>query len=242
MNRFATSGWPELAAMADGGSVLAVPLGATEQHGPHLPVTTDTDIAVAVAERAAAGQHRIVVAPALCFGASGEHQAFPGTISIGRDAAEQVVVELCRSATVDFAAVVLVSTHGGNAAPVNAAARRLGAEGRRVAVWTPSWGGDLHAGRTETSLMLAIAPDRVALERAAPGDRRPIAELLPELQSLGVRPVSPNGVLGDPGGASAEEGHRLLDGAALDLTGVVDRLHGDAPISGRSRPGSEVGA
>ena len=67
-------------------------------------------------------------------------------------------------------------------------------------------GGDAHAGRTETSLMLALAPSEVLLDRAAAGDTRPIAELLPELRAHGVREVSPNGVLGDPAGASAEEG------------------------------------
>ena len=79
-----------------------------------------------------------------------------------------------------------------------------------MTAWWPSWPGDLHAGRTETSLMLAIAPERVRLERAEAGDRRPIGALLPLLVEGGVRAVSANGVLGDPTGATADEGRRLL--------------------------------
>ena len=90
-----------------------------------------------------------------------------------------------------------------------------------MAAWSPSWPGDLHAGRTETSVMLAVAPDRVLLDRAEAGDRRPIGTLLPILRRQGVRAVSPNGVLGDPAGATAEQGHRLLDSAVDELIGVA---------------------
>ena len=89
-------------------------------------------------------------------------------------------------------------------------------------------GGDAHAGRTETSLMLALAPSEVLLDRAAAGDTRPIAELLPELRAHGVRKVSPNGVLGDPAGASAAEGERLLDLLVANLTETLDSLLADA--------------
>ncbi len=199
-------------------------MGSTEQHGPHLPLTTDTDIAVAVADAAARRHGHLLVAPPLAYGSSGEHQDFPGTLSIGADASELVLVELGRSAAVDFAAVVLVSTHGGNSVPVARAVARLGAEGHAVVAWSPSWPGDLHAGRTETSLMLAIAPERVHLDRAEAGDRRPIGTLLPILRRHGVRAVSPNGVLGDPAGATAEEGHRLLTDAVDELIGVARGL------------------
>jgi creatinine amidohydrolase len=70
--------------------------------------------------------------------------------------------------------------------------------------------------------MLAIAPDRVRLESAAPGDTRPLASILPELRAGGVGSVSPNGVLGDPTTASPDEGKRLLTAAVDDLVGFVD--------------------
>lgn len=227
MNRLGHLAWPEVPAIEPGaarGVTLLVPLGSTEQHGPHLPLTTDTEIAVAVSRIAAERDPRLVVAPALPYGSSGEHQAFPGTLSIGTEATELVLVELCRSATVGFGSVMLVNAHGGNSEAVAGAVARLAAEGRAVAAWFPAWGGDLHAGRTETSLMLAIAPERVHLERAEPGDERPIEVLLPILRQRGVRSVSGNGVLGDPTGASSEEGHRLLAEAADRLIAAADAL------------------
>jgi mycofactocin system creatininase family protein len=212
--------WPD--AERDGGdSLLAVPVGATEQHGPHLPLTTDTEIAEALAERLAAVEDCVWVGPALAFGASGEHAGFPGTVSIGAEATELALVELCRSAAASFASVLLISTHGGNAAPLAAAVELLQAEGREVRAWTPRWGGDAHAGRVETSLMLAIAPQRVRLELAEAGNTQPLAELLPRLRAGGVRASAANGVLGDPAGASPEEGEALLAAAVAELRELV---------------------
>ena len=212
--------WPEVAAALDAAEVwLAVPLGSTEQHGPHLPLSTDTTIAVALAERLAGLMPgRIVVAPAIPYGSSGEHAGFPGTLSIGQDALEAVVVELVRSADA-FAGVVLVSGHGGNAAPIARAAALLEGEGRSVLVWSPRLAAphDAHAGRTETSLVFAVDPGAVRTGALASGNTDPIADLLPALVSGGVRAVSPNGVLGDPVGASVYEGERLLDALTADL-------------------------
>src|SRR5689334_11179637 len=115
--------WPDLAGRAQR-SILVVPLGSTEQHGPHLPLGTDSAIAAALAGRLAAARADVVVAPALPYGSAGEHAAFPGTLSIGAAALELVVVELVRSADA-FAGVVLVSGHGGNAAPLAAAVATL---------------------------------------------------------------------------------------------------------------------
>lgn len=202
-------------------SVLAVPVGATEQHGPHLPLTTDTEIAEALANRLAAVEGRVWVSPALGYGASGEHAGFPGTISIGREATELALLELCRSASASFASVLLISTHGGNAAPLSAAIELLRAEGRAVRAWTPRWSDDAHAGRVETSLMLAIAPDRVRLELAEAGNTEPLAKLLPRLRSEGVRACAANGVLGDPVGASADRGEALLASALTELRELI---------------------
>jgi creatinine amidohydrolase len=223
MAALADLAWPEIGTLAGRGALLLLPMGSTEQHGPHLPVTTDTDIAVAIVADPAIGLRlpQAVVAPPLPYGSSGEHDGFPGTLSIGRAATELVLIELVRSATAAFAAVVVVSTHGGNSSAVEPAVSRLRAEGRDVRAWSPRWQGDAHAGRTETSLMLAIDPERVDRSRAEAGDTRPLGELLPGLRAGGVRSVSPNGVLGDPTGATAGEGHRLLAAAVDDLIGFV---------------------
>jgi creatinine amidohydrolase len=219
--RLGDAAWPELTV--PGRRLLLVPLGSTEQHGPHLPLDTDTRIAVAVAEGVARRRPRAIVAPAVAYGSSGEHDGFPGTLSIGQEATERLVVELVRSAD-RFGGVVLVSGHGGNAEPLARAAELLASEGRRVLVWpvrAPS--GDAHAGRTETSLLLAIAPDVVRLDWAAAGNPAPLDDLLPALQADGVRAVSGNGVLGDPTGATAEEGRAMLDRLVAGLDAAIGR-------------------
>jgi mycofactocin system creatininase family protein len=213
--------WPDVAEVASR-SLLVVPLGSTEQHGPHLPCSTDSDIAVALADALADRRDDVIVAPALPYGSAGEHAAFPGTLSIGGPAFEQVVLELVRSADA-FAGVVLVSAHGGNAPALARAVATLRTEGRKVLAWSPSMAGsDAHAGHTETSLVLALRPDAVDLERAAAGDTRPIGELLPLLVEGGVASVAPNGVLGDPRDASAEAGSLLVRSLADDLADAVE--------------------
>ncbi len=133
-----------------------------------------------------------------------------------------VVVELVRSA--DWASgVVFVNGHGGNAAAMRRAADILGGEGRSVLVWWPELtGGDPHAGHAETSLMLALAPDEVRLDRAVAGPVPAHAELVRH----GVLPISASGVLGDPTSATADEGRRILDDLDGQLSGAVARWIG----------------
>jgi len=206
-------------------AVAIVPLGATEQHGPHLPLGTDTTIACALAFGLAAARDDVVVAPALPYGSSGEHAGFPGTLSIGQDALRVVVLELARSWD---GRMLFVCAHGGNVEPLRDAVRKLRIEGRDVRAWSPAFGGDAHAGRVETSLMLALAPELVAAARPA-GNVAPLGSLMPALRAGGVRAVSANGVLGDAAGASAEEGHALLAGAVADLVAFVDAWRVDRP-------------
>ncbi len=205
--------------------VVLVPLGSLEQHGPHLPLDTDTRIAVAVARGAAASREGVAVAPPVAFGSSGEHAAFAGTLSIGTAALCSVLVELGREATRDWEAMLLVNGHGGNADAVAAAVDRLRGEGRRCAAFhvAPA-SGDAHAGRTETALLLHLAPEVVRLDFAEAGERRAVSELMDRLRSEGVRSVSANGVLGDPQGASASEGRRLLEELIAGCVASLDAL------------------
>jgi len=117
--------------------------------------------------------------------------------------------------------VVLVNGHGGNLVAVTRAVDQLCAEGHEVRWVACAITGDAHAGRTETSLLLHLAPHLVRSRRAEPGNTRPVRELLPELVAHGVRRVSPNGVLGDPSGATATEGAelfaRMVDAACREL-------------------------
>lgn len=205
--------------------ILVVPVGSTEQHGPHLPISTDTLIAEEIAGRAVHLTDGLLVAPTLSITASGEHAGFAGTLSIGVTVMTQVLVELGRSA--DWAAgIVFVNGHGGNHSAVSSAVSTLRAEGRHVLSWWPKWpqrrdGGpaDLHAGRIETSLMLAIDPGLVRLEKAAPG----VDADVEQLRARGVKAVSPSGVLGDPTGASGGEGERFIATFVEDLVHEIER-------------------
>lgn len=215
-----------------GGGILLVPLGSTEQHGPHLPLNTDTVIADALALELVVRCRRAGVAasaaPALPFGASGEHEGFAGTISIGVEALKRMLVELGRTASAWAQRTVFVNGHGGNVEAVRAAVGLLRDEGRDAdwipcAIPTTGRPPDAHSGWVETSLMLHLAPSDVRADRAEAGDRRTLAELMPVLRRRGVRGVSPNGVLGDPEGATADEGRRLFE-AMCDAAWVALRV------------------
>jgi creatinine amidohydrolase len=137
---------------------------------------------------------------------------------------ELVVLELVRSASRWVERTVLISGHGGNAAALRGAERRLRAEERAVLTWMPDTeDGDAHAGRVETSLLLALAPGHVRVDRLAPGNRTGLSELMATIRERTVRSVSPNGVLGDPRGASAAEGHDLLERMGDELGQAVAR-------------------
>jgi mycofactocin precursor peptide peptidase len=213
--------WPEVDRAARQ-ALLAVPVGATEQHGPHLPLDTDTEIAAGLAAGLSRERPHVVVAPPVAYGSSGEHSAFAGTLSIGQDATELLLVELCRSASDTFDRTLLISAHGGNVRPVDRAVARLLEEGHDVRAFFGGWSHDAHAGRTETSLMLALAPARVQLAPAQPGVTAPLSDLLPQLTVGGVREVSSNGILGDPAGASAREGRWLLRRGIEALVSLID--------------------
>jgi mycofactocin system creatininase family protein len=200
---------------------VMIPLGSTEQHGPHLPLDTDTRIATAVAREVTArladapgsGNRRLhwLLAPAIGYGDSGEHQSFPGTISIGTDALTTLLVEYGRSATCWAQRLLFVNGHGGNVAALGRAVGRLRSEGRDVG-WSSctATGADAHAGHTETSLLLHISPADVLTERWRPGNGAPLSDLMPSMRRGGVAAVSEVGVLGDPTTATAAEGKRIL--------------------------------
>lgn len=211
---------PELGALTSrdvhGAAAVAVPVGSLEQHGPHLPLDTDTRIATAVA-RGIAEELGYLLAPAVAYGASGEHQEFPGTVSIGTAALTTVLVEFGRSVCEWASRVVFVNGHGGNVDALRAAVSMLRAENRDV-VWCSGWaaGGDAHAGHTETSLLLHLSPHLVRRDRWVAGNRQPLDALLPALRRGGVGAVSPSGVLGDPTTATAAAGAQIFVGMVAD--------------------------
>ncbi|KEI45531.1 mycofactocin biosynthesis peptidyl-dipeptidase MftE [Saccharopolyspora rectivirgula] len=212
--------WPELEAREP---LVLLPLGACEQHGPHLPLDTDAAIATAVAERALAllrSDTDVVLAPTQNYSASGEHEGFPGTISIGHTALHLLIVEIGRSMLRWASRLVVVNGHGGNLNSLAGAVRRLRSEGRNVA-WWPCANGEPHAhsGRAETSIVHALRPHAVRGAHLEPGPDAPA--VLDQLQTLGVKAVSPNGVLGNPAGANGAEGAELLAKMSTALAAAV---------------------
>jgi len=200
---------------------LVVPLGATEQHGPHLPLDTDTCIATAVANVLAAslsgGNERAgneanwLLAPAIAYGASGEHEGFAGTVSIGTPVLAELLVEFGRSACQWASRLVFVNGHGGNVEALRRGVSLLRLEGRDAGWCSCSVSNaDAHAGHTETSLLLHISPGSVREDQRARGNCAPLSELMPEMRHGGVAAVSALGVLGDPSTATAVEGMSIF--------------------------------
>lgn len=213
--------------------MLIIPVGSTEQHGPHLPLDTDTRIATAVAhgvlEHLGGGPGGDwMVAPPVYYGASGEHEGFPGTVSIGTAALQSLLVEYGRSASSWASKLVFVNGHGGNVEALAGAVALLRREGRDVG-WAPciAAGADAHAGHTETSVLLHISPGDVWTDGLTVGNTAPLAELMPAMRSGGIAAVSEVGVLGDPTTATAVEGERIFAEMVNGCAGRIRRWQPD---------------
>ncbi len=229
--------WPNVAARLEGGhTTVVVPVGAVEQHGPHLPLCVDAERGTRLGLEVARRLGRALVAPTIRVGCSDHHMAFPGTITIRQSTLRALCRDYCTSlARHGFTRICLVPSHGGNFAPlagmlgelreaagpactVLAYTDLLGFIGiwRRVvgeAGMAERVGG--HADVAESSEMLAIRPELVKPERAEAGYLGETSEeLLDQIFSEGLQAVSANGILGDARGLSAELGERCLAEAA----------------------------
>ncbi|MGI8506072.1 MAG: creatininase family protein, partial [Solirubrobacteraceae bacterium] len=213
-----------------GRDTVVMALGATEQHGAHMPLATDAllgdHLAWEIAERLGA-----FVAPTLRFGCSEHHLAFPGTISIAEDTFHAVVADVARSfAAGGFRRLVLLPTHGGNFAPLARALEKLGPhDGLEIRALTdigallaiaqlgadehgvPMSDGGLHAGEWETSMLAAIHPQLEHADRRSAGFTGDPEQAVAVLFDRGVETLSSSGVLGDPTRASAAHGKRYWE-------------------------------
>jgi creatinine amidohydrolase len=236
-------GWrrsPQLTARAVAGaapSLVVLPVGATEQHGPHLPVGVDAWLAEAVALAAAARDGVTLVADPLPYGSSAHHTAFPGTLTLRPRVFVDVVTDVCRSLTRDGHVPVIVNGHGGNRGPLALGLAELLADG--ITAWAVSYfelvadvAAELfpdaaratgHACALETSLILHLWPDAVDTAAIPPGGTPPtwpdphLYTTDPVVVARPFERLNSTGVIGIPSSASAAAGKRLFDAAAERL-------------------------
>ncbi len=243
--------------------LLVLPVGACEQHGPHLPTGTDSLVVTEIAHRAATalrGEFRVVVAPTLPVGYSRHHLPFGATISVSAATYQQLLTEMCGS-LVDggFRQIFLLNGHGGNADIVNVVAREV-ALARDITVgagsyWVMAWDALVacgahefarlpgHAGAFETSVVMALRPDLVRgstmPRRAGEFSSRPEGFHGPYLAEDQQNWRDIDGYSDNPAAASAENGRAWLDATVLAVVAQLRRFHGDARSSDDRRSPSE---
>lgn len=244
--------WQDVAAMPDRGNVVIIqPIGAIEQHGPHLPLAVDAAISVAVLGRALAQLDAAVPAyalPPLYYGKSNEHWHFPGTITLSAQTLLAVLTEVAESVyRAGFRKLVLMNSHGGQPQIMEIVARDLHQTYSDFMVFplftwnVPHQAGEwlsdrekafgIHAGDAETSVMLAIMPEQVRMEKAV----REYPQQLPEASLLSMegklpfawttRDLSRSGVLGDATVATREKGEAMLASVAAGWVEVIQDIY-----------------
>lgn len=244
--------WPQVEALADKENTLIVqPVGAIEQHGPHLPLIVDATISTAVVGQALHQLDPAVPAyamPTLYYGKSNEHDSFPGTISLSAQTLSAVLTETAESLyRAGLRKLVFINGHGGQPQVIEIVARDLRLRFSDLMVFPMFvWGAPndaeeivgateyeqgIHAGDVETSLMLALMPELVKMDKAV----KELPELFApdSLLSLeGRLPVawtaddlSRSGAVGDATAASVEKGRQILDSVAAGWVRVFEELY-----------------
>ena len=160
--------------------------------------------------------------PTIGVTASDEHNGFAGTLSIGTNALSDAVVSIARSASW-ARGICIVNGHGGNSDALKLVHSALDYENIRHSIWSLPYyeGADMHAGHTETSLMLHLAPDTVRMDLAEVGAVGDSEMLIERMRAGGIKEVSSNGVVGDPTNATAAHGTTMLSFYADHLTKLL---------------------
>ncbi|MFC0240340.1 creatininase family protein [Rhodopseudomonas telluris] len=246
--------WPEIESADPARWIAVLPLAATEQHGPHLPLGTDVTIAEAYLARVrelVPAELPVTFLPLQPVGLSLEHLSFPGTLTLGTETALKLWTEIGDSvARAGVRKLVMVTSHGGNSAAMGLVAQELRVRHGMLAV-TTGWARfgtpeglfeddelrhGIHGGGIETSIMLAHAPhlvrtDRIAdftpSTRAMEQDFRRLSAQRPAPFAWSAQDLHPSGAIGDATGATADKGRLLIDHGArafCELLADVDRF------------------
>ncbi len=233
MTDFSTATWPDVDAIARGGLAI-LPVGACEQHGPHLPLTTDADLALGVA-RAIAARTGAMVLPVLPYGDAWNNEAFPGTLSISPATLRAVIEDIGGwLIRMGLRAMVTLNGHFGNREPIALAARTLAARGLPVLHLDypgqealaathcdspPAGPGFFHADEVETAMMLALRPEAVRMGLAEA--EYPVFPPTFGAEPMQLREFAASGVFGDPRPATAAKGRALIDGIAANALPLI---------------------
>jgi len=226
---FTRSPWSDVAAALERGVLAVLAIGACEQHGHHLPLSTDTDLAQGVARRTADALSALLLPP-LAYGDAWNNEAFPGTLSVSPDTLRAMLTDIGGGVQrMGARGLVIINGHFGNREPIALAARALVAAGLPVIYLdyprlealaaaicdsAPAGPGFFHADEVETAMMLALRPEAVDLSRA-------VAEYPAFPPTFGVEPMqlrtfNASGVFGDPRPATAGKGEALLEGIVAE--------------------------
>jgi creatinine amidohydrolase len=253
--------WPEIDALDRDRTILLLPTGAIEQHGPHLPVDTDIHDAYEISMRAAAASTvRTVVLPPVSWGMSSHHMGYAGTISLPLETYSALIRDICAAVSRHgFRRLLIVNGHGGNVSILGATALRMSEElGLFVGVvsyWqligpqlreigTSELGGMGHACEMETSLQLHLRPELVQMENARKDMPRPLTPFSgidfrdpgPLGIALDFGRDSTEGVMGDPTVATTEKGAAIAAAVLHELARVIEAL-ASASLDGRAERG-----
>jgi creatinine amidohydrolase len=234
---------PQVAeAIKDGFDTVLMAVGSTEQHGPHLPLGTDSLLGDMLSEEIARRLGKTLVAPTIRVGVSEHHMTFAGSMTLREEALEEVLVDCCRSlARHGFRNIVLFPTHGGNVQTVSRVEKRLKREsiaarvlaqtmaeaslgamievGDKYGVTPGEVGG--HAGHFETSLMLLGFPKLVDAKKMTRGNVELGSDLEEKLHHVGMDKFSPVGILGDATQSTVEAGKDYFE---FIISGIVEQI------------------
>lgn len=229
-------------------NIIIIPVGSLEAHGPHLPLSTDTIIAEAIAKKAVEKLKnfniKVLIGPRIIFGCSGEHIRFPGTISLSCETMIQLIYELCLSLFKNgFKNIILLNGHGGNEAPLKAAAIKLRDEAKVIIAiinWfeLTSTGFSDHAGPIETSILLSLnIKTKVDIQGII--ERKPTSKYV-SLKSPVQIPLpdmwnhtNGYGYIGDPSKSNIELGEKIIEEASTNLVKYILEVRSRGHIFGK---------
>ena len=242
--------WQEFGQHVETGRIdkAIIPMGSLEQHGPHLPLSTDTIIAEHLSNRISERCRTAIVLPPIEFGFASEHASFPGTISLRPETLSHILLEIANSLMKSrVKRIFIINGHGGNRATIDVALGKIKESFPEMHAYSftvidvvkPKYNEIRksarklvgHADEIETSMILAIDPELVEMSKAVreePSLPAPISFESEDMAKISfawnAKEISKSGVIGDPQLASADTGRILLDYATEEISTTINRL------------------